>query len=92
MILLNGIEAQKTIPYTGQKDVFRLEDGIVFVASLGQELHPGFSCINIILMVDFDDISKLSDYVESVYNQGISRINVILDFSEISIDMDFDNI
>ncbi|MCX6578992.1 MAG: radical SAM peptide maturase, CXXX-repeat target family [Candidatus Aminicenantes bacterium] len=89
--LLAGIDAQKTIPYSRQSVQYKLEDSVVFTVTLGQELHPGFSCMNMILLADLHAISSLGDYVEGLFKKNnITRINLVFDLNEISIDFDFD--
>lgn len=88
--LLNSIEAQRTIPYTQQSTQYKLEDGVIFTVTLGQELHTGFSCMNVILLVDFHNISTLGNYVERLFNNNIIRVNLVSDLSKISLDFDFD--
>jgi uncharacterized protein len=88
--VLTGIDAQKTIPYTYQSEQYKLEDSVVFTINLGQEIHPDFSCMNVILLADLHDISTLGDYVEQLLKNNITRVNLVFDLSKISIDFDFD--
>jgi CXXX repeat peptide maturase len=88
--LLSSVDSQLTIPYTDQKDKYNLEDGVVFVISLGQELDSNFSCVNVILLIKMTQVSDLSDYVERLFKHDITRVNLVFDLEEISIDFDFD--
>jgi CXXX repeat peptide maturase len=90
--LLSGINAQKTIPYSQQSIQYKLEDGVVFTVTLGQEILPNFSCINIILTADLHEISTLSEYIERLFTKhNIVRVNLVFDLSEISIEFDFES-
>jgi CXXX repeat peptide maturase len=46
--------------------------------------------MNLILLADLHDISTLGNYVEQLFKNNITRVNLVFDLSEISIDFDFD--
>ncbi len=84
--ILDGLDAQKILPYMGQTEAYRLEDAKTFVFEIGQEIDPTFTCANTILLLDPLKMAGFAGTVAHILERSVKRINIVYTPADITQD------